>query len=280
MMNTQQAKNIQIKSVLDKLGYEPAKEKGSTLFYFSVFHEEKTPSFKVDTSKNLWFDFSVSQGGSVIDLVMNLYKIEITEALKMLDDFSFAPIVEQKANIKNHQPQEVKKIQRLQNVALLQYLESRKIEIDIAKDYLQEVYFMQNGKNYFALCWKNDRGGIECRNKYFKGILEGGEKDITTIKGSNENLFVFEGMFDFLSFLSLQEKCIKNNNYMILNSLVLLDKLKEQINDYKQIFLYLDQDRAGKEGTAELLECNKNIHDKSGFYKGFKDLNDYLIHSK
>ena len=183
---------------------------------------------------------------------MQFYKINITEALKMLDDFSFAPVENQTPRIKNHQTQEILKIQRLQNQALLQYLQSRKIEIDLAREYLQEVYFSQNGKNYFALCWRNDSGGIECRNKYFKGLLQGGQKDITTIKGESENLFVFEGYFDFLSFLCLGLSSNKNNNYMILNSLVLIDKLKEQIKYDKQVYLYLDNDRAGEEAKEKV----------------------------
>ena len=276
-MNTQEAKTIPIKSVLDKLGYKPAQERGNTLFYYSFFHEEKTPSFKLDTSQNLWFDLSMNQGGSVIDLVMQLYKIEIREALRMLDDFAFSPIHREAPRVQNHQPQEIKKIQSLQNQALIQYLQSRKIRLEFAKEYLKEVYFSQNGKNYFGLCWKNDSGGYEVRNKYFKGLLQGGEKDITTIKGINTDLFVFEGYFDFLSFLCLYSDCNKNNNYIILNSLVMVEKLKAMLNGYEEICLYLDNDRAGKEATKDLLEYNNKIHDESGFYREYKDLNDYLI---
>ena len=281
MLNTQEAKKIQIKSVLDHLGYKPAKERGSVLFYFSLFKEEQTPSLKVDTSKNLWFDFSLNQGGSVIDLVMNLYKIEIREALRMLADFIFVPIDREVTKSKNDEGmQEIKKIQRLENQALLQYLESRKIRIDIAKEYLKEVYFSRNGKSYFALCWKNESGGIECRNKYFKGILQGGQKDITLIQGSNRSLLVFEGYIDFLSFLCLYPSCSKNNNYMILNSLVMIEKLKGVLNEYDEVFLYLDNDRAGREGTEELLKWSDKTFDESLFYKGYKDLNEYLLNKK
>ena len=208
---------------------------------------------------------------------MNLYKIEISEALKLLDDFSFVPLQKIVPSIKTYQSQEIKKIQSLQNIALIQYLESRKIRLEFAKEYLKEVYFSQNGKNYFGLCWKNDSGGLEVRNKYFKGLLQGGEKDITTIKGSKEDLFIFEGFIDFLSFLSLQDFCNKNNNYIILNSLVMVEKLKVVLNEYKQVFLYLDNDRAGREATQEVLKWSDKIHDKSGFYREYKDLNDYLI---
>ena len=277
-MNTKQAKEIPIKRVLDHLGYKPARERGSVLFYFSLFKEEKTPSLKVDTVQNLWFDFSISQGGSVIDLVMNLYKIEIREALRMFADFVFVPIDREVTKSKNDKGmQEIKKIQRLQNRALIEYLENRKIRIDIAKEYLEEIYFSQNNKNYFGLCWKNESGGYEVRNKYFKGLLQGGQKDITMIQGSNRNLLVFEGYIDFLSFLSLDNICNKNNNYMILNSLVMIKKLKEKINEYEQVFLYLDNDRAGREATAELLKWSDKIFDESLFYKGYKDLNEYLL---
>jgi hypothetical protein len=48
----------------------------------------------------------------------------------------------------------------------------RKIEIDIAKQYLQQVYYRPKGteKTYFGLGWPcND--GYEMRSLYFKGFI-------------------------------------------------------------------------------------------------------------
>ena len=76
--------------------------------------------------------------------------------------FRLVPIAKRIATeqCKTYQSQEIKKIQIVcKTIALIQYLESRKIRLEFAKEYLKEVYFSQNGKNYFGLCWKNDSGG-------------------------------------------------------------------------------------------------------------------------
>jgi len=37
------------------------------------------------------------------------------------------------------------------------------------KRYLEEIYYKIDPKNYFGLSFKNNSGGYEVRNRYFKG---------------------------------------------------------------------------------------------------------------
>ncbi|MCC7015382.1 MAG: DNA primase [Planctomycetes bacterium] len=49
------------------------------------FHQEKTPSFKVDPRKGTWHCYGAcSKGGNVIDFVMTAYNVEFLEALEIL----------------------------------------------------------------------------------------------------------------------------------------------------------------------------------------------------
>jgi hypothetical protein len=41
--------------------------------------------------------------------------------------------------------------------------------------------------------------------------------------------------------------------------------------------LYLDNDRAGDQKTVQAKEVIKMSEDKRGLYRGFQDLNDYLV---
>lgn len=52
----------------------------------SPFNNEKTPSFQLYPDTNSFYCYSTNQGGTVIDLVMNYYKISPLEAVKLLND--------------------------------------------------------------------------------------------------------------------------------------------------------------------------------------------------
>ena len=59
----------------------------------------------------------------------------------------------------------------LNHAALLRYLSERKIDLCIARKECVELHFSHNGKNYFAIGFKNKSGGYEVRNRFFKGCM-------------------------------------------------------------------------------------------------------------
>ena len=56
-MNIQDAKQIKIADYLQSLGYSPVKQQSGSLWYKSPFRRETEASFKVNTDRNLWFDY-------------------------------------------------------------------------------------------------------------------------------------------------------------------------------------------------------------------------------
>ena len=56
-MNIEEAKRIPLEDYLRRMGVAPVKQQGDSIWYCSPFREEKTPSFKVSASRNLWYDF-------------------------------------------------------------------------------------------------------------------------------------------------------------------------------------------------------------------------------
>jgi len=46
---------------------------------------------------------------------------------------------------------------------------------------------------------------------------------------------------------------------------------------HESIHLYLDQDEAGRENTKLALKRSPNFKDESKLYKGYEDLNDWLV---
>jgi 5S rRNA maturation endonuclease (ribonuclease M5) len=241
---------------------------------------EKTASFKIHTKNNVWFDHCLGVGGGIIDLVMMLNNCDFTNALSILSRNTplqkSTPIESQNSNATKSQ-MEVKKVQTLQNKALIQYIEKRAINTEVAIKYLCEVYYQNNSKNYFALGFKNDSENYELRNIYFKGCI--GSKDITTIKGiGNKELSIFEGFLDFLSALTYFKINEFKSDVIILNSVANKSKINDLLysNEYSKIYLFLDNDNSGYRTKEEFYKANINCIDCSNIYKAHNDFNDFL----
>lgn len=172
----------------------------------------------------------------------------------------------------------------LTHPALLRYLQERGINIALAKPECRELHFIHNGKPYFAIGFPNVAGGYEVRNRFFKGCIA--PKDISHIRQQGElreKCLVFEGMTDYLSFLTLRMKnCpampnLDRQDYVILNSVSNVSKAVDVLHGYGRIHCLLDNDEAGRNAYRELeREFAGRIRDFSDNYKGHKDLNDYL----
>ena len=67
--------------------HEPASAKywGRKLWYLSPIRDgDKSPSFEVDTVKNLWYDHGAARGGTIIQLVMEVFACDVRDALRHL----------------------------------------------------------------------------------------------------------------------------------------------------------------------------------------------------
>ena len=105
-----------------------------------------------------------------------------------------------------------------------------------------------------------------------------GKKDISTIKNGEESLRIFEGFFDFLSFKNIEDNLEKEpSDYIILNSVSMIPKIKNLIQNYQKVELYFDNDNAGKRAVEMIKSAGENIEDCRILYKNHKDLNEFLM---
>lgn len=281
-MTTQTAKNISILEFLASQGIKPDNQKGNSYFFKSPFRNESKASFKLDNNLNLWFDYGLGVGGSLIDLICQLQKTDVKGALELLGK------KEIKLHDKPASTSEPKKInyhiQKLQNKALVRYLEfERKIPFSLAKRYLQEAYYKDKADQkhtHFALAFQNDSGGYELRNTFQKRstgnyytLLKGSDKTSTKIN-------VFEGFMDFLSALVFYNRTLLKIDALVLNSISNKKSALEALGTYEKINLFLDNDNAGVETRMffqkelqgiEITDYSKII------YPTCKDFNQYLI---
>jgi hypothetical protein len=276
-MNSRQAKEIMIADYLYGQNIQSAKEQGDNYWYCSPLRKENSPSFKVNNRFNVWYDHGIGKGGNILDLVMLLNGIEtISDALRHLS--SSRPVTH--TDYFSFQQQKFcSEISRLDakplfNPVLMEYLKIRQINLDIAKAYCHDIYYLVRDKWYFSVGFKNDAGGYELRNKYFKGSSS--PKDITTIRNGKESCLVFEGFTDYLSYLTLKDIEKPQHDVVVLNSVMNLSKAKGFITGHEQVYTFLDNDEAGKRTTSELKLLCRNLSDQSDAYSRHKDLNDYL----
>ena len=273
-MNCSEAKNISIRAVLESFSLFPSKENSRTAFYFALDREEKTPSLSVDFSKSTAFDFGTGKSYDIISIVQTMKRCSVSDALKYLEQFNFS-FQKQYLKLENlPKGYEIIDVKEIQHPALLDYLKSRNVEDQ--KKWIEEIHYRMNDKNYFGIGFKIDSGGYEIRNAYSKICL--GKKNISSIKNDSNSIRIFEGFFDFLSFKKVENYLEKEtSDYLILNSVSMIHKVKNSLENYKNIELYFDNDEVGTRAVEMIKNDLKNAEDCRVLYSGFKDLNDWLI---
>jgi DNA primase len=275
-MNCNEAKRIDIISFLAKNGINPDYNQGVNYWYKSPLRDENNPSFKVNSYKNLWFDFGIGAGGDIIKLTSLLFKVDNSAALKILSVNHYSSHQKDLNNVDSKVL--ITNVKEISNIQLINYLESRKLKLQLAKEYCKEVSFKLTDKNFYAIGFQNDSKGYELRCKYFKGSCS--PKDVTLIKNNADKLLLFEGFIDFLSWFNCKLFFTGKHDYLILNTLSFLNKSKSLIKEYNEVLLFLDNDEAGKRATNELIGLGlTNCIDMSKGYSEFKDLNDSLVRS-
>ena len=278
-MNCKQFNTIPLEEVLQILGHLPTKQTEKEAWFLNPFANENHASFKLDKRNNIWFLHSEGIGGNNTDFMMKYLKASVKEVLEWAEKQNFSSFHQQNfpnQKLENlHKNYEIIEVKEIQHPALMEYLRTRKVENQT--EFLKEIHYQMNDKNYFGIGFKNNSGGYEIRNKYSKICL--GKKDVSTIKNDSENLKIFEGFFDFLSFKNVENFLEKEpSDYIILNSVSMIHNIKNSLGNYENIELYFDNDEAGNLAVEMIKNENKNAEDCRVLYSDFKDLNDWMIH--
>ncbi|MDH7462173.1 CHC2 zinc finger domain-containing protein [Chitinophagaceae bacterium 26-R-25] len=282
-----EARKIDLVSYLSSLGYHPIRIKGSDHWYYSPFRKERTASFKVNRSMNVFYDHGSGQGGNIIDFGIIYHKLNVAAFLQILaEDFvihpgnnNHIPLFKTESHSKTSGDKSgivIADVRKLSDKSLLDYFQQRRIDLDIAVEFCKEIEFTVRNKKQVAIGFANDKGGYELRNAYFKGSSS--PKTSSFFDNGKTVVTVFEGFFNFLSYLTIeQDNPYAITNYLVLNSLSFFQKAREKMEAHLQINLQLDRDHAGTNCTIVALKSHPAYFDQSKFYEGHKDLNEWLI---
>lgn len=266
---------------LSTLGFEPVKIRGNDYWYLSPLRQERTPSFKINLKLNRWYDHGLGQGGNLVDFGILFYGCTVSDFVKT---FNAELSLHQPAFLQPHKsviqaPERQIKIVNeipLTSPHLLRYLQHRRIDVEVSETYCREVHYKLAGKTYYGIGFRNDLGGFEIRNPYLK--ISSSPKGITTFQNNAEEVIVFEGFMDFLSFKTIHQKWAENRyDFLVLNSVAFLKSARAFMENHHRILLYLDRDKTGQNCSRYALSLSSRYEDHSNLYRPHKDFNEWLM---
>ena len=263
---------------LHKLGLKSTKKRGREVWYHAPYRSDRTPSFCVNTEKNIWNDFGAGMGGDIFTLAgLMLNSNDFMAQAKYIGEVTNNPIDCSKPPEFDSVPAEPQftdvEVKPLSHPALLGYLRERGIPSDIATANCVEIHYNLHGKNYFAIGFPNEDGGYEIRNKFFKGSIP--PKAVSLIRHGSTTVNVYEGFVDFLSGLTLGYGRTEDN--LVLNSVANKGKAYRHLDGYETIKCWLDNDKPGCQCLEALQKrYGDRVKDFSVVFRPCKDVNEYL----
>ncbi|PLK44915.1 toprim domain-containing protein [Emticicia sp. TH156] len=280
-LSIDEARKIDMVDYLFKLGFEPSKISNNDYWYLSPLRMERTPSFKVNRKLNRWYDHGMGRGGNLVDFGIEYHQCTISELIEKLgSNFSFQQSPMQPVPVEYTPEHKIKVLSDfpITSYSLLHYLEQRRIAVNVADQCCREVRYELNDKTYYGIGFKNDSGGFEIRNPYFK--TSSSPKDITTFMNGSDEAIIFEGFIDFLSYKTLYKDLPENScDFVVLNSVSFFERARPFMEKHNSIRLYLDKDATGQSLTQRALLMSSKYTDQSALYNGYKDLNDWLVNA-
>ena len=284
--NLSTIKRYPITAYLESKGITPVRRLAAYAMYRSPLRDERHPSFKVDTEKNLWIDYAEGCGGSIIDLYMRLERCTFPEAIRCLGQMIFGHTTSDYPRTKSyrHSPERTDGGRKLIGISddlpphLQDYLtKERCIDLGRARPFLRCVRYEVQGRTYEVIGFANASGGYELRGAgLFKGTLA--PKDITpAFPDGRQPVCLFEGFMDFLSFLSMKEKV--DSHCLVMNSVANVGRCIRYLRERHITALraFLDNDEAGRRTLSAFIDAGFQVEDMSVHYRGCKDLNEFHV---
>lgn len=139
--------------------YVQLKKKGANWMACCPFHKEKTPSFSVSPTKEIFFCFGCHKGGSVFNFVMEIERVGFPEAIKIVADKIGMPLPKMVDDSRfEARRQESDDVIQLNSWAMdwwQQQLESSK-EARVAREYLVQRELTEETRETFRLGYAPD----------------------------------------------------------------------------------------------------------------------------
>ncbi len=148
------------------------KKTGANFKGLSPFTNEKTPSFIVSPSKQIWKDFSSGKGGNVIAFLMEHEQFNYPESIRYLANKYNIEIIETAESAENVQERNERESLFIINSFALTYFEEILSKKDKINKYLKDRGLSESTIQNFSLGFSND-----LQNEFYKSASNKGYSD-------------------------------------------------------------------------------------------------------
>ena len=148
------------------------KKTGANFKGLSPFTNEKTPSFIVSPSKQIWKDFSSGKGGNVIAFLMEHEQFNYPESIRYLANKYNIEIIETAESAENVEERNERESLFIINSYALSYFEEIYSKNDRIKKYLIDRGLSESTIQNFSLGYSNDS-----KNEFYKSASNKGYSD-------------------------------------------------------------------------------------------------------
>ena len=271
--------------------------------YFSPFRDEKVGSFKIDIRRNVWYDHGEGYGGNVFTLAQRLLSLpdsrrgEVWDYLASLDPTITVQDTLAPATLRESTSSRIviDRVKEEMPPFMTRYAESRGIDGRLLRRYCSAVTFhvdgsdkaitaigFPSGEDGWVLRRATDRKGVPLQKRCTaSAVTLIGPDGKPTREATHSEVIVFEGFFDFLSWLEDRRITRPFRDVCVLNSVSNTSRAMDFLLSHSRIVTLLDNDRAGREHTEKIREAAQcagvGFQDDSPKMGACKDMNEYLL---
>ena len=275
-------------------GYLDLKKSGANYICLSPFSDEKSPSFTVSPSKNIFKCFSTGKGGDCLTFLMEYKNINYIDAIKLLAEKYTIELIEDKSALKPIYVRPIWKNNTLLSDKIIKWFENeRKISQSTLNDFkisegIEWMPLRDNHKghnintiqfNYFV---NNQLINTKYRDatKMFK-LVSGAELVLYNLDSLKDSTvcYIVEGEIDALTLHECGFKTVvsvPNGANKGKNNLTYLDNSIQYLDHITEFILCLDNDENGNKLKDELARRFGFENCKTVTFKDCKDANDCL----
>lgn len=263
----------------------------------SPFRDERTPSFHIMPGGYGWVDFGEGTKGGVIDLIMRLDGCGRDAAIRRIAEIKgggrfFVPQVRPSSSRPRPASHRFRVVASgpFADQGIIGYAAARGISLEVLSEYCSEVTvrtgsgsvrayigFPNSCDGYVLRSPVPGRDGKRCTCSAPSYISESGAQ---TAEPSSGEVTVFEGLFDFLSFVERRKSAgvaAPGSDVCVLNSVSNVRQSLPFISAHPAVALYLDNDGAGRKASVEIRDSSPGslVVDHSSEYAAFDDYSEY-----
>lgn len=227
-----------------------------------------TSDHSVTIRGNEWYDHAAEKGGGPISFVRNFYGLSYPEAVSLLLDGEQG-VKYPAAKKKEEEPPKPFELPPINSDCRRVYaylLKQRHIDCKVISHFVKAGLLYEDARYHNCVFVGTDENGVSrhahkrSTNSYseaFRINVESGDPRYSFHHiGEDEQLFVFEAPIDMLSYITLNPDGWERHSYVACcgtSSIPVLNML-DRLPQVRQVFLCLDNDKAGHAASARMAE--------------------------